>query len=45
MIAIGDIPDAQTAQEALALAESGPLVLVTVHARSPEMGLQKMLPP
>jgi twitching motility protein PilT len=27
----------------LALAESGPLVLATLHARSTEMGLQKML--
>ena len=43
VIAIGEIRDAQTAQEALALAESGPLVLATLHARSTEMGLQKML--
>jgi twitching motility protein PilT len=40
---IGEIRDAQTAQEALALAESGPLVLATLHARSTELGLQKML--
>ena len=43
VIMIGEIRDAQTAQEALALAESGPLVLATLHARSTEMGLQKML--
>jgi len=43
VILIGEIRDAQTAQEALALAESGPLVLATLHARSTEMGLQKML--
>lgn len=43
VIAIGEIRDAQTAQEALALAESGPLVLATLHACSTEMGLQKML--
>src|SRR5438067_1375498 len=30
-------------KEALALAESGPLVLATLHARSTELGLQKML--
>jgi twitching motility protein PilT len=43
VILIGEIRDAQTAQEALALAESGPLVLATLHARSTELGLQKML--
>lgn len=43
VIVIGEIRDAQTAQEALALAESGPLVLASLHARSTEMGLQKML--
>jgi twitching motility protein PilT len=43
VIVIGEIRDAETAQEALALAESGPLVLATLHARSTEMGLQKML--
>ncbi|QNA88595.1 Flp pilus assembly complex ATPase component TadA [Massilia sp. Dwa41.01b] len=43
VIMIGEIRDARTAQEALALAESGPLVLATLHARSTEMGLQKML--
>ncbi|MEN3275960.1 MAG: twitching motility protein PilT [Massilia sp.] len=43
VIVIGEIRDARTAQEALALAESGPLVLATLHARSTEMGLQKML--
>jgi len=35
--------DAQTAQEALALSESGPLVFATLHARSTELGLQKLL--
>jgi twitching motility protein PilT len=43
VIVIGEIRDAETAQEALALAESGPLVLATLHARSTEHGLQKML--
>jgi len=43
VIVIGEIRDAATAQEALALAESGPLVLATLHARSTELGLQKML--
>lgn len=43
VIVIGEIRDAQTAQEALALSESGPLVFATLHARSTELGLQKML--
>jgi twitching motility protein PilT len=43
VIVIGEIRDAQTAHEALALAESGPLVLATLHARSTELGLQKMI--
>jgi len=43
VILIGEIRDAQTAQEALALAESGPLVFATLHARSTELGLQKLL--
>lgn len=43
VILIGEIRDAQTAQEALALSESGPLVLATLHARSTELGLQKLL--
>jgi twitching motility protein PilT len=42
-ILIGEIRDAQTAQEALALSESGPLVFATLHARSTELGLQKLL--
>lgn len=42
IIMIGEIRDNQTATEALALAESGPLVLATLHARSTELGLQKM---
>lgn len=43
VIVIGEIRDAQTALEALALAESGPLVLASLHARSTEIGLQKMM--
>lgn len=43
VILIGEIRDAQTAQEALALSESGPLVFATLHARSTELGLQKLL--
>jgi twitching motility protein PilT len=43
VIVIGEIRDAQTAQECLALAESGPLVLASLHARSTELGLQKMV--
>ena len=43
VIVIGEIRDAQTAQEGLALAESGPLVLASLHARSTELGLQKMI--
>ncbi|MDB5762485.1 MAG: twitching motility protein [Herminiimonas sp.] len=43
VILIGEIRDAQTAQEALALSESGPLVFATLHARSTELGLQKFL--
>jgi twitching motility protein PilT len=43
VIVIGEIRDAQTAAEALALAESGPLVLASLHARSTELGLQKMM--
>jgi twitching motility protein PilT len=42
-ILIGEIRDAETAQEALALSESGPLVFATLHARSTELGLQKLL--
>jgi len=43
VIVIGEIRDAETAREALALAESGPLVFATLHARSTELGLQKLL--
>ncbi|HEY1148032.1 MAG TPA: ATPase, T2SS/T4P/T4SS family [Pseudoduganella sp.] len=43
VIVIGEIRDAETAREALALAESGPLVLASLHARSTELGLQKMM--
>lgn len=43
VVAIGEIRDAETAQEALALAESGPLVFASLHARSTELGLQKLL--
>jgi twitching motility protein PilT len=42
VILIGEIRDAETAKEALALSESGPLVFATLHARSTELGLQKM---
>ena len=43
VIVIGEIRDGETAHEALALAESGPLVLASLHARSTELGLQKMI--
>ncbi|MBC7501755.1 MAG: Flp pilus assembly complex ATPase component TadA [Herminiimonas sp.] len=43
VILIGEIRDAETAREALALAESGPLVFATLHARSTELGLQKLM--
>lgn len=43
VILIGEIRDSQTALEALALAESGPLVFATLHARSTELGIQKLL--
>ncbi len=43
VILIGEIRDAETAQEALALSEAGPLVFATLHARSIELGLQKLL--
>lgn len=43
VIVIGEIRDTQTAHETLALAESGPLVLASLHARSTELGLQKMI--
>lgn len=43
VILIGEIRDAQTALEAVALSESGPLVFATLHARSTELGLQKLL--
>ncbi|WP_341677401.1 ATPase, T2SS/T4P/T4SS family [Niveibacterium sp. SC-1] len=43
VILIGEIRDAETAKEALALSESGPLVFATLHARSTELGLQKIL--
>lgn len=42
VVVIGEIRDSETAQEALALAESGPLVLASLHARSTELGVQKM---
>ncbi|WP_223871788.1 type IV pilus twitching motility protein PilT [Candidatus Dactylopiibacterium carminicum] len=42
VILIGEIRDAETAQEAVALAEAGPLVFATLHARSTELGLQKL---
>ena len=43
VVLIGEIRDAETAREAVALSESGPLVIASLHARSTEMGLQKML--
>ncbi|MCL2657635.1 MAG: Flp pilus assembly complex ATPase component TadA [Betaproteobacteria bacterium] len=43
VILIGEIRDSETAQEALALAESGPLVFATLHAKTTELGIQKML--
>ena len=43
VVLIGEIRDAETAREAVALAESGPLVIASLHARSTEMGLQKIL--
>lgn len=43
VIVIGEIRDAQTAQEALSLGESGPLVIASLHARTTELGLSKML--
>lgn len=43
VIVLGEIRDSQTALESLALAESGPLVIASLHARSIELGLQKML--
>lgn len=43
VILIGEVRDAETAREALALAESGPLVFATLHAKSTELGLQKFL--
>src|SRR3569623_1082168 len=43
VVLIGEIRDSESALEALALSESGPLVFATLHARSTELGLQKML--
>lgn len=43
VVVIGEILDAQTAQQALSLAESGHLVFTSLNARSTELGLQKML--
>jgi twitching motility protein PilT len=40
---IGEIRDALTAAQAVALAEAGPLVIATIHAKSTELGLLKML--
>ncbi|NEX63434.1 type IV pilus twitching motility protein PilT [Noviherbaspirillum galbum] len=42
VVMIGEIRDEDTAREALALAESGPLVFASLHAKSPEQGLAKM---
>ncbi|MFC6522634.1 type IV pilus twitching motility protein PilT [Undibacterium arcticum] len=43
VVMIGEIRDMETALEAVALAESGPLVFATLHAKSTEFGLMKML--
>lgn len=43
VVVLGEIRDAQTAQEAVALSEAGPLVIASLHARSTELGLQKMV--
>ncbi|MDO8177011.1 MAG: ATPase, T2SS/T4P/T4SS family [Undibacterium sp.] len=43
VIVIGDIRDAQSAQAALSLAESGSLVFASLNALSTEFGLQKLL--
>lgn len=43
VIVIGEIRDEECAREALALAESGPLVFASLHAKSIELGLSKLL--
>ena len=43
VVMIGEIRDEDTAREAVALAESGPLVFASLHAKSPEQGLAKMV--
>ncbi|MDO8728661.1 MAG: ATPase, T2SS/T4P/T4SS family [bacterium] len=43
VIVIGEIRDEECAREAVALAESGPLVFASLHAKSIELGLFKLL--
>lgn len=43
VVMIGEIRDAETAREALALSEAGPLVIASLHARSVDMGITKFL--
>lgn len=43
VIMFGEIRDGETATEALSLAESGPLVLGSLHARTPEQAIMKYL--
>jgi len=42
VIMIGEIRDEETALEAVIAAESGPLVIATIHAKSPESGIARM---
>lgn len=42
VVMIGEIRNAETANEVLTLAESGPLVFASMHAKSPEIGLWKL---
>lgn len=43
VVMIGEIRDAPTAREAIALSEAGPLVFATLHAKSPALAIQKMI--
>lgn len=43
VIMFGEIRESETAEEALQLAESGPLVLASLHARTPEQAIIKYL--
>jgi twitching motility protein PilT len=42
VVMIGEIREAEVAREAIALAESGPLVFATLHARSVDFAIAKM---